>query len=77
MNVRGRVIPAIDLPALMGLGPSSIGAGSRIALVDVNDTLIGLIADEVMQILKVDPAAISPIALGDVHFARKYVPGVP
>jgi purine-binding chemotaxis protein CheW len=51
INVRGRVVPIIDLRARLGLPSSPPSLSARIILVYLDQRLIGLVVDEVVEVL--------------------------
>jgi purine-binding chemotaxis protein CheW len=67
MNLRGAVIPVIDLGARFGFGLSAIGRRSAIVVVEAPDEpdlppfVLGLLVDAVFEVLDVDPSRIEPV----------------
>lgn len=63
MNLRGRVIPIIDLRIRFGMEPrpESMLKGSRIMIVDVEDVTAGLIVDSVSEVIRIPAASIDPL----------------
>lgn len=64
INLRGRVVPVVDLAARFGLGDSSLTRRSCIVMVELNDgdesVVMGVITDAVSQVLDLDESAIEP-----------------
>jgi len=67
MNLRGAVVPVIDLGARLGFAAAEIGRRSCIVVVEVpqadpNDPplVAGLLVDAVFEVLQREPAAIEP-----------------
>jgi purine-binding chemotaxis protein CheW len=58
VNLRGRVIPVIDLRIKLGLARKEHNNNTRIIVVDINDTTIGFIVDAVNEVLRI-PANIT------------------
>lgn len=58
INLRGRIIPVVDLKRKLGLGEVEVGRPSRIVVVKIKDRLIGLLVDGASQVLKVPVSAI-------------------
>ncbi|MEW5785269.1 MAG: chemotaxis protein CheW [Bacillota bacterium] len=52
INLRGEVIPVIDLRKRFGLPAAERTAGSRIIIVEVGTTMIGLIVDSVTEVIR-------------------------
>jgi purine-binding chemotaxis protein CheW len=59
-NLRGKVIPVVDLRRRFGLAMSEIQATSRIVVVYIGSHTIGLIVDGVSEVIRVSPSAIEP-----------------
>ena len=62
MNLRGRIIPVIDLRDRFGLEPieEDRKKAMRIVIVDVRGIMAGLIVDAVSEVLRLSSAAIDP-----------------
>lgn len=63
MNLRGKIIPVLDVNSKLGLGETIISANSkqRILVTDVNNTLTGLLVDEVNDVIKITPKDIDDV----------------
>ena len=76
INLRGRVIPVLDLRRRFGLEVTEYTQDTRIVVIDIGGTDIGAIVDEVTEVLRVPLGAIEPpsdVVLGD---DSEYVVGV-
>jgi purine-binding chemotaxis protein CheW len=62
MNLRGRVVPVVDLRELLGLTPS--GPGSRVVLLDLGRRELGLLITEVDGIESIEKVAASTVRTG-------------
>lgn len=64
INLRGRVVPVVDLAVKLGLGPRPITRWSCFviveALLDGERTPLGLLADAVSEVLDLAPGDIEP-----------------
>src|SRR5690554_3164223 len=58
INLRGEIIPIVDLRARFGLTLPEVGLNSRVIIVEVGDTLVGMLVDEVVEVLRVPVSAI-------------------
>lgn len=58
INLRGRVIPVVDLRRRFGLAASEHTAESRIVVVDIAGNDIGVIVDAVTEVLRVAGSSI-------------------
>ena len=59
-NLRGKVLPVIDLRQRFGLPPKVEDKRNRIIVVSINQTEVGMIVDGVDEVLTVPAQAIEP-----------------
>src|SRR6202012_4589429 len=52
-NLRGIIVPVIDLGTLLGLAVQTVTASRKIAIVDFDGTRVGLVFDETGEMLRV------------------------
>ncbi|WP_027084324.1 chemotaxis protein CheW [Cohnella panacarvi] len=76
INLRGVVIPVIDLRGRFGLEESELGENSRIIIVAVNDMEVGFIVDSANDVLDLmsDTIENPPEIVGGIK--AKYLSGV-
>lgn len=76
INLRGVVVPVIDLRGRFGLPEQDYTDNSRIVIIAVNDMEVGLIVDSANDVIDVDSDAIQdpPEIVGGVR--AKYLQGV-
>jgi len=60
MNLRGAILPVIDLGARLGLGPGSPGPSSVVVVAQIGEVQMGLVVDAVSDILTVTEGLIQP-----------------
>ena len=60
INLRGKVIPIIDLRKRFGLDVREYDKNTRIVVVDINGTIMGMIVDAVSEVLRLPSNAIEP-----------------
>jgi purine-binding chemotaxis protein CheW len=64
MNLRGSVVPVIDLRVKLGLPATTVGPRTCIVVIEVNaedsPTLMGVLADDVRQVMELAPDEIAP-----------------
>jgi purine-binding chemotaxis protein CheW len=58
INLRGRIIPVVDLRTKLGVGAVTVARQTRIVVVKVRERLIGLLVDGASQVLKVPVSTI-------------------
>jgi purine-binding chemotaxis protein CheW len=76
INLRGRIIPVVDLKRKLGLGDVEAGRRARIVVVKLKERLIGLLVDAASQVLKVPVSAIDPAPDAVVEIDIHYIRGV-
>lgn len=60
INLRGEIIPIVDLRRRFGLTLPELGYNSRVIIVEVGDALVGMLVDAVVEVLRVPVSAIEP-----------------
>jgi purine-binding chemotaxis protein CheW len=58
INLRGKILPVIDLRKRLRLPESPRGRQTRVLITEDAGRLIGLVVDSVSEVLKYDPAAV-------------------
>ena len=77
MNLRGLIIPVIDIKKRLGFGDVEIKGNSnyKIIITDVRDSIYGIIVDKVEQVLEITAEQIEPIPT-DSFESHHYIKGV-
>ncbi|HHV81477.1 TPA: chemotaxis protein CheW [bacterium] len=60
INLRGRIIPVIDLKERFGLPEKEVTPDTRIIVVEISSQTIGLIVDSVTEVLRIPNTNIEP-----------------
>ncbi len=76
VNLRGTVLPIIDLGVRLGLGPTEPTARSAIIVTDIGGQYVGLLVDAVTDILTVDVEALQPTPDIGSSTTREFVVGL-
>ena len=78
INLRGRIIPVVDLKRKLGLGDVVLGRLSRVVVVKLRDRMIGLLVDGASQVLKVLVSCIeaAPEEIVDAAIEQSAIRGV-
>ncbi len=76
INLRGRVLPVLDLRRRLGLGEVAVDRASRIVVVRLKDRLLGLLVDGASQVLKIPVSRIEPAPEEVVQKGGDYIRGV-
>lgn len=76
MNLRGAILPVIDLAARLGLGPSNPGASSVVVVAQIGEAQVGLVVDAVSDILTVTEGLIQAAPEVGSRDSNAFVAGV-
>lgn len=60
INLRGKIVPIIDLRKRLGLPPGEHTSGTRVIIVTLDEYTVGLIVDGVNGVLRIPHASIEP-----------------
>ncbi|MHB8764651.1 MAG: chemotaxis protein CheW [Deferrisomatales bacterium] len=76
VNLRGQVIPVVDLRKRFGLAAVAHDKNTRIVVVELTDKVVGFLVDSVSEVLRVPASLIEPPPpiVGSVD--SKYIEGV-
>jgi len=77
MNLRGIIIPVIDIKKRLGFGEADVKnpANYKIIIADVRDTIYGLIVDKVEHVMHISPKEIEPVP-SDSFESYHYIKGI-
>jgi purine-binding chemotaxis protein CheW len=75
-NMRGRVLPVVDLRVRLGMIPKEVDAVSRILVVESRGHLLGLLVDAVQQVVRLVRSAIQPPPPDVMTAQSDYILGV-
>lgn len=76
MNLRGEVIPIVDLRKKLGLSEKEVNSSSRIIVVSKNDVKVGLLVDFSSEVIEIDKNDIdNPPSTGNKDF-KDYIKGI-
>ncbi len=76
INLRGKVIPVVDLKKRFGLAEGDRTKASRIVVVDVGDHTIGMVVDAVSEVLRVHSSAVEPPSPVVTTIESDYIRGI-
>ncbi len=76
INLRGAVLPVIDLKARLGLGLVEPSARSVIIVVHIGSRLVGLLVDAVSEILAADRSSVQPTPNVGCETVSHFVRGI-
>jgi purine-binding chemotaxis protein CheW len=75
-NLRGRILPVVEIRTRLGLEPAVIGARSRIVVVEAQDRVLGILVDAVLQVTKLPLETVTPPPEEIVSSETDYISGV-
>jgi len=74
LNLRGAIVPIMDLRLRFGLERESYGDSTVVIIVAIAERLFGIVVDAVSDVVDIDPAAIKPVpdmgAVVDTRYLR-------
>lgn len=76
INLRGKIIPIIDLKKRFNMGSSDLTAETRSVVVEVEGQTVGIIVDEVSEVLRLSEDSIEPPPAVAGGITADYLTGV-
>lgn len=76
INLRGRIIPVIDLRKRFGMGAADRTDSNRIIVVEVHGRVIGFIVDRVHEVLRIDGGIVEPAPAMVCSIDSEFIAGV-
>lgn len=76
INLRGKIIPVIDLHRRFGLPESDARRSSRIVVVETEGRVIGMVVDAVSEVLRIASSAVEPPSPIVVGADSDYIRGI-
>ncbi len=74
INLRGQVIPVLDLRRRFGLEGADRNGARRIVVVEMNGSRVGVVVDAVLEVMRLPDSAVVPpeeiVGAGQVAFLR-------
>ena len=76
INLRGKVIPIIDLRKRFGLASKGHDKNTRIIVIDINDMIVGFIVGSVSEVLRIPADTVEPPSPVVAGLDSEYISGV-
>ncbi len=76
INLRGKVIPLLDVRARFGLSETSYTDRTVVVVLELEETLTGLVVDGVSEVVEIAPADIEPAARSQNQRRKPMVKGL-
>jgi purine-binding chemotaxis protein CheW len=74
INLRGRIIPVVDLKRRFAI--SSDAEDTKIVIVEIGETTVGVIVDEVKEVITIDTSMTEPAPSGVASASAEYIDSV-
>ena len=75
-NLRGKVLPVVDLRKRFGLPPEEASKNNRIIIISVNDLEVGMIVDGVSEVLTIQEENVVPTPPITVTVDSSFITGI-
>ena len=76
INLRGSVIPIVNLRKRFGLPPREIDDETRTIVVNVHEKTVGCVVDAVTQVMRINRDQVQPPPLGVMAVNHQYLAGL-
>ncbi len=76
INLRGKVIPIVDLRLRFGLEAGATDEHTRIIVVSANEIVFGIVVDAVNEVLRIEPNQAEPPPQGLIGLEQTYIDGL-
>jgi purine-binding chemotaxis protein CheW len=76
INLRGKVIPVIDLRSRFGLDSHAYDKDTRIMVIDINNVIVGFVVDAVSEVLRITADTVEPPPPVVAGIESDYISGV-
>ncbi|ABA89602.1 scaffold protein CheW associated with MCPs of class 36H [Syntrophotalea carbinolica DSM 2380] len=76
INLRGKVIPVMDVRARFGLPARDYDERTCVVVVNVADNAMGLVVDHVNEVMDIPAGQVEPSPAANGHGGGKYVKGI-
>ena len=76
INLRGKVIPIIDLRRRFGLSARGHDKHTRIIVIEINNMIVGFVVDSVSEVLRIPASTVEPPPPVVAGLESEYISGV-
>lgn len=76
INLRGKVIPIIDLHRRFGLDSKTHDKHTRIIVIEINNMIVGFVVDSVSEVLRIPASTVEPPPPVVAGLESEYISGV-
>jgi len=75
-NLRGRILPVVEIRTRLGLDPAVVTPRSRVVVVEAHERVLGLLVDAVLQVAKLPGETVAPAPEEVLSPQTDYITGV-
>ncbi|MBU3183163.1 chemotaxis protein CheW [Clostridium psychrophilum] len=75
-NLRGKIIPVFNLKIRFGMDQSEKSIDSRLLIVELDNMMIGIIVDDVSEVIRIDEKSIQKLSSEIVSISENSIQGV-
>jgi len=80
INVRGKVVPLVDLRVRLGMPRQDNSIDTRIVVIEIildgEPTIVGLLADKVYEVTEINPDSIEPTPRVGMKWRPEFIRGI-
>ncbi len=76
INLRGKIVPVIDLRKKFGIDRRELDNETRIIVVELTDKVVGFLVDKVKEVIRVEKSIIEPPPELTTSISTNYITGV-
>ncbi len=76
INLRGSVVPVVNLRARFGLPRKEVDDDTRTIVVNIQEKTVGCVVDAVTQVMRINREEIQPPPLAVLSVAHQYISGL-
>ena len=76
INLRGKVIPIIDLRRRFGLSSKEYDKHTRIIVIEISNMIVGFVVDSVSEVLRIPAGTVEPPPAVVAGMDSEYISGV-
>jgi len=76
INLRGKVIPVVDLRKKFGLAGKENDEQSRIMIMDIQGITMGLVVDSVSEVLRIPSSTVEPTPPMASNISAEFIKGI-
>jgi len=76
INLRGKIIPVLDLKKRFGIDQSDRGIDSRLLIIELDSMIVGIIVDDVSEVIKIDEQSIQKLSSEIVSISQNSIQGI-